>query len=397
MIIFGYGTNALANVLGISYQNFFPTPAQTDYITVHSSESIRAKKWRMHIFGTLSGNNLFAYDLPASNQQTHDISDQLAAGSFGIAYGITSDLEFGLSLPTHLNHSIKPEADRTYLAQRLVTMIHNQFKYVFQRRGENATDETGLAIVTSVDLPNTRQDGFLGQRQTPLLTIEAVYDKGSEIDSYSLNAGYRWRSPGEHFSDSPVLPLQDQLLVSAAYQRQFLKNRKLSWITEFYGAYPLDNGDYRRTKEISSAEAIFGVRGGASKSRRWTLGLGTEVLKGTMSPDWRLFAGWSWDFTWAKIDEKEDSILEQRKIHGVADDIADPMAGEDTGPIIEDGDRDGILDDDDMCPRTSRGVKVDREGCPFDTDDDSVPDYEDRCPNTPKGEVVNGQGCNALK
>lgn len=396
-VIVGQSCLVQANVLGVSYQNFFPDPAQTDYITVHSTESIRAKKWRMHLFGSFSGNNLLAYDVPTQNQETHLVTDQLAAADFGVAYGITSNLEYGLNLPMHLSHTIAPESDRTFLVQRWVTLIHNQFKYVLKRRGENENDDSGAGIVASVDLPNTRQDGFLGAKQIPIVTLEVIYDRGNEAASYAFNAGYRWRSPGEAYLNAPVFPLQDQFLISAAYQKQFVKNRKLSWIAEFYGAYPIDKGEYKSAKDISSAEAIFGLRGGPSKANRWTLGCGTEVLKGTLSPDWRVFAGWSWDFTWAKNIKPTDVILDQRKIYGVADDISDPLRHEDMGPVVEDGDRDGVLDDDDMCPRTPRGIKVDREGCPFDSDDDSVPDYEDRCPNTPKDEVVNGQGCSALK
>jgi hypothetical protein len=386
-----------SNVLGVSYHNFFPTPAQTDYITVQSSENIRAKKWRMHLFGSLSGNNLVAYESPTTEQNPQSITDQLAAADFGLAYGITSNLEYGLNLPMHINHSIKPDTDRKYIAQRWVTMIHNQFKYVFQRRGENTVDGAGAAIVASVDLPNTRQDGFLGQKQNPIATVEVVYDQGDETESFALNAGYRWRSPGVAYADAPVFPLEDQLLFSGAYQRQFAKNRKLSWIAEFYGAYPLDLGIYKNAKDISSGEAVFGVRGGPSKSRRWTIGCGTEVFKGSLSPDWRLFAGWSWDFTLAGKKKEADVLLEQRKVHGVADGLSDPLDQGPSGPIIEDGDRDGVIDDDDMCPRTPRGVRVDVEGCPIDSDDDSIPDYEDRCPKTPKGEVVNGQGCTVLK
>lgn len=386
-----------ANVLGVSYQNFMPTPAQTDYITVHSTESIRARKWRMHIFGSISGNNLLAYDVPATNQESHLITDQLVSADFGVAYGITSNLEYGVNLPMNIHHTITPERDRAFLAQRWVTLIHNQFKYVLQRRGEVENDESGAAIVGSIDLPNTRQDGFIGDKQNPIASIEFVYDKGTEVQSWAINAGYRWRSPGLAYPDSPVLPLQDQLLVSAAYQKQFVKNRRLSWVAEFFGAYPIDKGDYHSAKDISSAEAIFGVRGGPSKLNRWTVGCGAEVFKGTLSPDWRLFAGWSWDFTWARNQKNDDVLLHQRKTYGVGDGIADPMGVDESGPSIEDTDHDGIIDESDLCPRTPRGVRVDRDGCPFDSDDDTIPDYEDRCPNTPKGEVVNGQGCPVLK
>lgn len=389
---------ASANVLGVNYHNFFPSPAQTDYITVHSTESIRAGKWRAHVYSSFSGNNVFAYDLPASTQRTHSVSDQLATAAVGVAYGITSQLEYGVSLPLELNHTMTPASDRRYLTHRGVTMIHNQFKYVFKRRGESSADPSGHAIVASLDLPNTPQDGFLGDELTPIVTVEGVYDQGTEAESYSLNLGYRWRSPGEHFYDSPVFPLQDQLIFSGAYQRQFEKHPKLSWMAEFYGAFPIDKGEYARAKDISSAEALFGLRLSPSKSYRWTAGCGAEVLKGTMSPDWRLFAGASWDFSWLGGNKDKDALLEEREYYGTSDDITDPMVTTTPPPVvIEDGDRDGIQDDNDMCPRTPRGVRVDQEGCPLDSDNDSIPDYEDKCPRTPPGEVVNGRGCKALK
>lgn len=397
LIPFYFIYQAQANILGVSYQSFNPTPDQTDYITVHSTESVRAKKWRMNIFGFVSGNNLVAHDPGSADQKPHDISDQLTSASLGMAYGITSNLELGVSLPININHRVAPESDRSYIVQRMGTMIHTQMKYVFQRRGENTNDPRGWAVVGSLGMPNTRQDGYLGNRQNPIISMEFIYDHGNETESYSFNAGYRARSPGDAYIDSPVLPLEDQFIFSAAFQRRFLVHRNMSWIAEFYGSTPTDKGKYQRAKDISTSEFIFGIRGGKSKKSRWTVGGGTEVFKGMTGPDWRVFAGWSWDFTWSGRTSEKDSLLEKRKLHGVADDILDPLSPEDSGPVVEDGDRDGILDDDDMCPRTLRGVKVDRDGCPLDADNDSIPDYEDRCPSTPAGDVVNGQGCTILK
>ncbi len=390
-------SSGLANDLGVSYQIFFPTPDQMDYITVHSTESVRAKEWRMHLFGSISENNLLAYDTNNQDQNKHTITDQLFSGSLAVAYGITSYLEYGISLPMNLLHTVKPKSDRSYLVQRGVTLIHNQFKYVFKRRGSEEIEPSGNGVVISLGLPNVRQDGFLGDKQNPILSAEFVYDYGDEVSSYSINAGYRWRSPGEAYADAPVYPLEDQFIFSAAMQRQFINYRKMNWIMEFYGAYPMDKGNYKQAKDISSGEFIFGLRSGKSKASRWTLGGGAEVFKGTLSPDWRLFAGWSWDFNWTEKSKAKDPLLNKRKIHGVADDIADPIGAESFGALVEDADRDGVSDDYDLCPRTPRGVRVDREGCPLDTDNDSIPDYEDKCPNTPPGEVVNSQGCPVLK
>jgi OmpA-OmpF porin, OOP family len=58
-----------------------------------------------------------------------------------------------------------------------------------------------------------------------------------------------------------------------------------------------------------------------------------------------------------------------------------------------DEDGDGVLDADDMCPRTPLGVPVNSSGCAEDYDGDGVPDYLDKCPETPLGNVVGTNGC----
>jgi hypothetical protein len=49
-----------------------------------------------------------------------------------------------------------------------------------------------------------------------------------------------------------------------------------------------------------------------------------------------------------------------------------------------DTDQDGILDANDKCPETPKGISVDYCGCPSDTDGDGVPDYKDQCAGKPK-------------
>jgi len=62
-------------------------------------------------------------------------------------------------------------------------------------------------------------------------------------------------------------------------------------------------------------------------------------------------------------------------------------------PPPKDSDGDGVPDDQDKCPNTPPGVKVDAVGCPLDSDHDGVPDYLDKCPGTPPGIKVDANGC----
>jgi OOP family OmpA-OmpF porin len=70
-----------------------------------------------------------------------------------------------------------------------------------------------------------------------------------------------------------------------------------------------------------------------------------------------------------------------------------PVATPPPPPPPADSDGDGVIDPNDKCPNTPKGVKVDSVGCPIDTDGDGVPDYLDKCPSTPKGFKIDAEGC----
>ncbi len=57
-----------------------------------------------------------------------------------------------------------------------------------------------------------------------------------------------------------------------------------------------------------------------------------------------------------------------------------------------DSDADGVIDLNDQCPGTPKGVKVDAKGCPIDSDNDGIPDYLDQEPNSKDGAVVDEHG-----
>lgn len=58
-----------------------------------------------------------------------------------------------------------------------------------------------------------------------------------------------------------------------------------------------------------------------------------------------------------------------------------------------DQDFDGVYDEADQCPNTTRGANVDATGCASDLDGDGVADSADRCVRTPAGLKVNLYGC----
>ncbi|MDX1810011.1 MAG: OmpA family protein [Sulfurospirillaceae bacterium] len=78
----------------------------------------------------------------------------------------------------------------------------------------------------------------------------------------------------------------------------------------------------------------------------------------------------------------------------IAKPIAKPEPKKAPAPVVVlDDDKDGVNNNQDLCPNTPMGVKVDQKGCELDSDHDGVVDSKDACPNTPKGNVVNPDGC----
>jgi OOP family OmpA-OmpF porin len=59
-------------------------------------------------------------------------------------------------------------------------------------------------------------------------------------------------------------------------------------------------------------------------------------------------------------------------------------------------DGDGVINRLDNCPNTPLGTEVDSYGCKSDLDEDGIPNNIDMCPNTPKGTQVGAKGCSLV-
>ena len=64
--------------------------------------------------------------------------------------------------------------------------------------------------------------------------------------------------------------------------------------------------------------------------------------------------------------------------------------------VSTDGDKDGVIDENDTCTDTPEGATVDTNGCADsqkDTDGDGITDDKDTCADTPEGVVIDTDGC----
>jgi OOP family OmpA-OmpF porin len=78
---------------------------------------------------------------------------------------------------------------------------------------------------------------------------------------------------------------------------------------------------------------------------------------------------------------------------GGAEKAAVPAAAAARQAQMMDRDGDGIADNNDRCPNTAVGAKVNASGCENDSDNDGIVDRLDRCDATPAGAKVDAKGC----
>ena len=74
--------------------------------------------------------------------------------------------------------------------------------------------------------------------------------------------------------------------------------------------------------------------------------------------------------------------------------LAYTFGGQASSSAPKDSDKDGVFDNQDQCPNTPAGTRVDSMGCDIDKDKDGVVNSIDQCPDTPPGTAVDARGCN---
>lgn len=109
-----------------------------------------------------------------------------------------------------------------------------------------------------------------------------------------------------------------------------------------------------------------------------------------------------WDFAnWSEADiddpEANPLVVDSTEVTSIT--VVFVEEDDNTGSPT-DSDGDGVRDEIDECPGTTRGTPVNAVGCPLnapnnDNDNDGVVNTDDQCPNSPAGAPVDANGCAA--
>lgn len=87
----------------------------------------------------------------------------------------------------------------------------------------------------------------------------------------------------------------DQFIASAAIS-YLLEETDTKFIGEVLGAVPLGSQGVNPSRNLTSFEALAGVKQDISQELSLHAGAGTELKQGVSSPDWRVYAGLNYTF-----------------------------------------------------------------------------------------------------
>jgi outer membrane protein OmpA-like peptidoglycan-associated protein len=274
---------AHANVIGTGAQNFNPTPDGLDFVTVQSSETLKPGIVNFGFFLNYAVNSLPYLD--STNQGRLNFNDTLLSADLNAAIGLAPNWEVGLSLPQVWLQSVSSNGNFGSFASKGLTELRVMTKY--RLLGD---DQGGVAAVGTVNFNLIVNNPYVGAGAGPTWNAELVADRTFGRFAVAANVGYRAANPGVVTPGSFVTPIGCQVIASAA-ANYLIPSSATRLIAEVFGGIPTAaQGDYGN-RTATAFEFLAGIKHAQSDALALHAGVGTELVNGTSSPDWRLYAG----------------------------------------------------------------------------------------------------------
>lgn len=281
---------AHANICGSDFQNFNPTSNGLDFVTVHSSETLKPCLINMGLFVNHAANTLsFSQNYPGStNNVGKKANDRITSADLSAGMGIANNWDFGVAFPFVLRQQINDSTGGTHYNKRGLNEIKLNTKYRF-----HGDDSGGFAGVLSMNQNLIKNNPFAGKDAGPTTNFELVADHTFGPIAVAINAGYRWRQQGDAIPNQPFKPLGDQYIYSVA-ANYLIPNADSKVILEIFGSRAAGHVDYDTNRSLNALEWILGLKHDFSHDLSWHVGGGTELGNALASPEWRVYTGINW-------------------------------------------------------------------------------------------------------
>jgi outer membrane protein OmpA-like peptidoglycan-associated protein len=278
---------SFANVIGSDMQNFNATTNGLDFVTVESAETLQPGFLNFGLFMNYAVNTLPYFEKTETIQSRTKFNDTLLGADINIGYGLSRNLDLGLSLPQVVTSSVKYKGWHGKFRDNGNTEVRGNIKYKLI-----GDDKEGLAVQGVVNINRTKDNPYVGATNSPIYSLVLIGNKQiSDAVGFGLNLGYRWRKAGEPLKNSePIKPLTNQYIWSAAMNYR-VESMDAKFIAEVFGSSPTKSESTNGDRTASSSEALLGIKRDIDTNLAIHGGFGTELARGLSSPDWRIYAG----------------------------------------------------------------------------------------------------------
>lgn len=275
---------ASANVVGSDMQNFNPTTSGLDFVTVHSSETLKPGIMNFGLFLNYAVNTLPYFE--NSPQGRLNFNDTILGLDFNMGLGLIENWDIGVSFPAVLSQSVRDQTGaRGEFAQTGSTEVRFNTKYRLM-----GDDRGGVAVIGSVNINRTENNPWVGTNAGPTYNFELAADTTVGKIAYGGNIGYRLRNPGSPIPNSSVTPLKNQYIASVAASYHYSPwNTK--FIGEIFGSLPAQSSTLDGERSLSSLELLGGIKHDITTNLAFHAGAGAGLIHGVASPDWRVYTG----------------------------------------------------------------------------------------------------------
>ena len=290
-----------ANICGTDYQNFNPTTSGLDFVTVHSSETLKPCFINMGVFFNYAANSLtYSQTLNSLVIKGQKRKDRILGADLSIGTGITDRWDVGLSVPFVLQQTVKDDYFVSSFEETGATEIKMNTKY--RLLGD---ENGGIAGVVSMNQNLIEDNPFAGRDPGITWNFEVAADTViNKKWAVAVNGGYRRRNPGEAFPTSPFAPMRDQWIYSVATS-YLIASLDTKLIAEVYGSQVAKSIDQDTDRSMNALEGLVGVKHDYSQNLALHMGATTQLDTSLGGPDWRVYAGLNWALgPTCKTDEK---------------------------------------------------------------------------------------------
>lgn len=280
--------SATANVRGSNLHNFTPNTSGLDFISVQSAKTLEPFQMNMGLFLNYVTNSL-AYSTGATNpneQSLLEATDRLLYSNIHLGLGLNDWLEIGFGAG-FINSQDIDHSD--FLFTYSDTGINDIFLTSKARIFEN--QKTRFAVVTAIDFEQLKNNPFSGDNAGPTITLMGVMDwQVTPQLIWSNNLGYRLKQNGTPIPNTGIEPIPNQLIYSSGLSYQIGSHGSLL-TTEIYGHFPTEEMSLPTDRHNSNLELLISYRWSMYDNLNFYSGLGSEIIHGLGSPDFRGFIG----------------------------------------------------------------------------------------------------------